>query len=89
MELRWNEPFSYQFLESFCSCISVSSVRLVCVPGAVQQQTTSGIPTPPTERVDGFFRPQDVRRGDEVMGEIRAQADEVVSSYAMQWQLAR
>jgi hypothetical protein len=42
---------------------------------------------PPTQRVDVFFSPQDVRRPYEVMGEIHAQADELVSLQAMQRQL--
>ena len=42
---------------------------------------------PPTQRVDVFFSPQDVRRSYEVMGEIHAQADELVSLQAMQRQL--
>ncbi|MGA8658949.1 MAG: hypothetical protein WB586_22690 [Chthoniobacterales bacterium] len=42
---------------------------------------------PPTQRVDVFFSPQDVRRSYEVMGEIHAQADELVNLQAMQRQL--
>src|SRR3981081_870129 len=42
---------------------------------------------PPTQRVDVFFSPLDVRRPYEVMGEIHAQADELVSLQAMQRQL--
>jgi hypothetical protein len=42
---------------------------------------------PPTQGVDVFFSPQDVRRAYEVMGEIRAQADELMGLQAMQRQL--
>lgn len=42
---------------------------------------------PPTQRVDVFFSPHDVRRDYEVMGQIRAEADEFVSLQAMQQQL--
>jgi hypothetical protein len=42
---------------------------------------------PPTQHVDVFFSPQDVRRPYEVMGEIRAQADDIVSLQAIQKQL--
>ena len=42
---------------------------------------------PPTQRVDVFFSPQDVRRPYEVMGEIHAQADDIVSFQAMQQRL--
>ncbi|MBV9491827.1 MAG: hypothetical protein JO069_19200 [Verrucomicrobia bacterium] len=39
---------------------------------------------PPTQRVETFFSPQDVRRPYEVMGQLRAQADDVVSPGAIQ-----
>jgi len=42
---------------------------------------------PPTQRVDTFFSPQDVRRAYEVMGEIHAQADELVSLDSIQRKL--
>ena len=34
---------------------------------------------PPTQHVDVFFSPQDVKRTYEVMGEIRAEGDDIVS----------
>jgi coenzyme F420-reducing hydrogenase delta subunit len=37
--------------------------------------------------VDVFFRPEDVKRANEVMGEIRAQADEFVSLQSIRQQL--
>jgi hypothetical protein len=42
---------------------------------------------PPTQRVDVFFSTHDIRRNYEVMGQIRAEADEFVSLQAMQQQL--
>jgi hypothetical protein len=42
---------------------------------------------PPTQRVDVFFSAHDVRRDYEIMGQIRAEADEFVSLQAMQQQL--
>ncbi len=41
---------------------------------------------PPTQHVNVFFSPQDVKRPYEVMGEIRADADDIVSYEAMQQQ---
>ena len=42
---------------------------------------------PPTQHVDVFFSPQDVKRTYEVMGEIRAEGDDIVSYEAMQQKL--
>ena len=44
---------------------------------------------PPTQRVDVFFSPQDVRHTYEVIGEIRAQADDIVSFQSIQQQLMK
>jgi hypothetical protein len=41
----------------------------------------------PTQHVDVFFSPQDVKRAYEVMGEIRAEGDDIVSYEAMQQKL--
>ena len=42
---------------------------------------------PPTQHVDVFFSPQDVKRPYEVMGEISAEADDIVSYESMQQKL--
>jgi hypothetical protein len=42
---------------------------------------------PPTQGAEVFFNPQDVRRSYEVMGEIHAKADDIISFQAMQRQL--
>ena len=42
---------------------------------------------PPTQHVDVFYSPQDVQRPYEVMGEIRAEADDIVSYDTMQQKL--
>jgi hypothetical protein len=42
---------------------------------------------PPTQHVDVFFSLQDVQRPYEVMGEIRAEADDIVSYDTMQQKL--
>jgi hypothetical protein len=42
---------------------------------------------PPTQHVDVFFSPQDIRHPYEMMGEIRAQADDIVSLQAIQQRL--
>ena len=44
---------------------------------------------PPTQHVDVFFSPQDVKRPYEVMGEIRAEGDDVVSFESMQQKLVQ
>jgi hypothetical protein len=44
---------------------------------------------PPTQRVDLFFNPQEIRRSYEVMGEIRAQSDELVSLQTVQQHLMK
>jgi hypothetical protein len=44
---------------------------------------------PPTRHVDVFFSPQDVKRAYEVMGEIRAEGDDIVSYEAMQQKLVQ
>jgi hypothetical protein len=44
---------------------------------------------PPTQHVDVFFSSQDVKRPYEVMGEIRAEADDIVSYDAMQQKLVQ
>ena len=38
---------------------------------------------PPTQRVDVFFSPRDVPRTYEVMGEIRAEGDDLVNYASM------
>jgi hypothetical protein len=44
---------------------------------------------PPTQHVDVFFSPQDVKRAYEVMGEIRAEGDDIVSYESMQQKLVQ
>jgi L-asparaginase/Glu-tRNA(Gln) amidotransferase subunit D len=44
---------------------------------------------PPTQHVDVFYSPQDVKRAYEVMGEIRAQGDDIVSYASMQQKLVQ
>jgi hypothetical protein len=44
---------------------------------------------PPTQHVDVFFSPQDVKRPYEVMGEIRAEADDIVSYESMEQKLVQ
>jgi hypothetical protein len=44
---------------------------------------------PPTQHVDVFFSPQDVPRAYEVMGEIRAEGDEILSAESMQQKLVQ
>jgi hypothetical protein len=44
---------------------------------------------PPTQHVDVFFSSQDVKRAYEVMGEIRAEADDIVSYESMQNKLVQ
>jgi hypothetical protein len=44
---------------------------------------------PPTAHVDVFFSPQDVTRAYEVMGEIRAEGDDIVSYQSMQHKLVQ
>ena len=43
----------------------------------------------PTQHVDVFFSPQDVKRAYEVMGEIRAEGDDIVSYESMQQKLVQ
>jgi len=42
---------------------------------------------PPTQHVDVFYSPHDVTRAYEVMGEIRAEGDDIVSYASMQQKL--
>jgi hypothetical protein len=44
---------------------------------------------PPTQHVDVFYSPHDVTRTYEVMGEIRAEGDDVVSYESMQHRLVQ
>jgi hypothetical protein len=44
---------------------------------------------PPTQHVDVFFSPQDVTRAYEVMGEIRAEGDDIVSYESMQYKMVQ
>jgi hypothetical protein len=44
---------------------------------------------PPTQHVDVFFSPQDVKRAYEVMGGIRAEGDDIVSYESMQQKLVQ
>jgi hypothetical protein len=44
---------------------------------------------PATQHVDVFFSPQDVTRAYEVMGEIRAEGDDIVSYESMQQKLVQ
>jgi hypothetical protein len=44
---------------------------------------------PPTQHVDVFYSPHDVTRAYEVMGEIRAEGDDIVSYASMQQKLVQ
>jgi hypothetical protein len=65
-------------------------VFTICAP-LLSCTTTNylGKTYPPTQHVDIFFSPQDVRHTYEIMGEIRAQADDIVSFQLMQQQLVK
>jgi hypothetical protein len=88
MNIREREIFSGQkrrrsgksrlqlVLLAFCACL------VGCTTTDYIGKTYS-----PTQRVDVFFSPQDIQRPFEVMGEIHAQADDIVSFQAMQQRL--
>jgi hypothetical protein len=65
-------------------------ISLVIFAALVASCTTTdylGKTYPPTQHVDVFFSTQDVQRPYEVMGEIRAEADDIVSYDTMQQKL--
>jgi hypothetical protein len=89
MKYQWKELFSHPVLEYRVMAIYLQLGLFAFCALLVGCTTTDylGKTYPPTQRVDVVFSRQDVKRSYEVMGEIRAQADEMVSLQSVQRQL--
>ena len=85
------EPFCYRTQERqiLARSIQIILFALCAFIGGCTTTDYLGKTYPPTQRADVFFSPQDVRRSYEVMGEIRAQADDIVSFQSIQQKLVQ
>src|SRR5260370_31798469 len=91
MKLQRNEALSWFAPERYVRACHLRLILFAFCSFLAGCTTTDymGKTYPPTQRVDVFFSPQDVRHTYEVIGEIRAQADDIVSFQSIQQQLMK